>query len=354
VDYIGPYLLDTLRASEGAIEIWNAQDAVTGVPALVYKPVIAELPRWRIEGVLPWTSRIADAWVAELPFGAKPLSEQNQGATVAELTSWARRLLATLLEMQALDLQHGRISGERLWVKGEEIWLEGLGLPVPATSPDEVALVAALKEAAGDSWPGWPYHQVLEKLADGDLSLREAAEMLAEPMSLVELESTPSQPETSDEPGSLEPPPTGTVRVVGKGARPKAEKEPAEPAEPKAETPPTPKEEAPPAAKDETSPAEPPPTPEPPRPYQLDEEPAPAFEEVRVVRRGKKKEDSPAKEESKTSPDDKKPAKEASQPKLIEESVDDGVEASATQTAETEPPARVTSERAAGSQDRRG
>jgi len=227
VDYIGPYLLDSLRATEGAIEIWNAQDAVTGVPALVYKPVIAELPRWRIEGVLPWTSRVADAWVAELPFGARPLSERSGGATAGELTAWARRMLATLLEMRALELSHGRISPGRLWAKGEEIWLEGLGLPVPAREPDEVALVAALKEAAGDSWQGWPYHKVMERLAEGGLSLREAAEMLAEPVALDDDEEDvlPAEPDS----GALEPPPVGTVRVLGRGeARPKPQ--PAEPA----------------------------------------------------------------------------------------------------------------------------
>ena len=329
MDYIGPYLLDSLRATVGAIEIWTAQDAVTGVPALVYKPVIAELPRWRIEGVLPWTSRVADAWVAELPFGAAPLSEREGNASAAELTAWSRRLLATLLEMKALDLRHGRISAEHLWVKGDEIWLEGLGLPLPAEDPDEPALVKTLRQAAGDSWQGWPFHRIMERLADGELSLREAAERLAEPMSLDELDALAGGKE--NESSSLEPPPTGTVRVLGRGEarpRPADEKQAEEGAKAGVE---------PPAGGEET------PLPvEPPRPYQLG--PEPTAEEVRVVRRGKKKEGSPAREEPKTPLDDKKLAKEASQPKLIEEPVDNGAKA-ATQPAETEPPARVTSER---------
>ncbi len=271
MDYIGPYLLDSLRATEGAIEIWNAQDAVTGVPALVYKPVIAELPRWRLEGVLTWSSRVADAWVAELPFGARPLSEREEKATAGELTAWARRLLATLLEMRALELSHGRISPEHLWVKGEEVWLEGLGLPVPAREPDEAALVATLKEAAGDSWRGWPFHRVLERLADGELNLREAAERLAEPMSLDELEPAPAEPAEPAPP--LEPPSTGTVRVVGRGsARPRPQAGEPEEAAGKPETGPEP----PPAVEEPASEAgdAEPLLPEPPRPYRLDPEPA--------------------------------------------------------------------------------
>ncbi len=331
MDYIGPYLLDSLRTTEGAIEIWNAQDAVTGVPALVYKPVIAELPRWRIEGVLPWTSRVADAWVAELPFGAQPLSERSGNATTGELTAWARRLLATLLEMRALELQHGRIATARLWVKGEEVWLEGLGLPVPAAEPDEAALTKALREAAGDSWQGWPFRRVLEKLADGELSLREAAERLSEPMSLDELDAIPGTEANKDVAPPLEPPSTGTVRVLGKGeARPRPDtettKEPAAPSE-------TGGEEDQPIGEADESPL----SMEPPRPYRLDHEPEPFGEEVRVVHRGEKK---PSEEEIPAV--DEEAPEEIARSTTIEEVPAGGDE---PLTSATEPPPQITSER---------
>lgn len=226
MNHIGPYLLDSIRATEGQIEVWLAQDAITGVPALVYKPVLAELPDWHIEGVLPWTARVADAWVAELPFGAVPLSSRGGAAAAPELTAWARRLLVALLEMRALNLRHGRISPEHIWVKGEQAWIEGLGLPLEANEPDEAALTAALRAAAGDSWPGWPFHAVMERLAEGRISLREAAEQLTEPRSAAEVESILEDEPGEEEAASFEPPPTGTVRVIGRGeARERAPQE---------------------------------------------------------------------------------------------------------------------------------
>ncbi len=318
-------MLDSLRATEGAIEVWNAQDAVTGVPALVYKPVIAELPRWRIEGVLPWTSRVADAWVAELPFGAVSLSERAEVASAGELTAWARRLLATLLEMRALDLRHGRISPEHLWVKGDEVWLEGLGLPLPAEEPDEPALVKSLKQAAGDTWQGWPFRRVLEKLADGELSLREAAERLAEPMSLDELDVVEGLESAGEEP--LTPSPTGTVRVLG---RDEARRRPV-----KEEVPP--EQDAPEEGPAKSGSEEVAPLPvEPPRDYQL--EPGVEVEEVRVVRRGRKDEE-PEEEESQAVTTAAGATGEVSQPRLIAE--DSGEE----EAVEKQSPALTASER---------
>ena len=210
MDNIGPYLLESLRSTEGSIEIWNAQDAVTGVSALIYKPVIAKPPRWRIIGVLPWTSRVADAWVAELPFGAVNLSKRNAAASAEELTAWSRQLLATILEMEALNLQHGRISIDRFWIKGSEIWLDGLGLPVPAKEPDIPALVAALKTAAGDSWHGWPYFKLMNNLANGEVSLREAAERLAE-------NNSAYFPNDKISNSNYDLPSAGTVKILSRG-----------------------------------------------------------------------------------------------------------------------------------------
>ncbi len=260
MNHIGPYLLNQIRAREGVIEIWEGQDTVTGTPVLIYRPLKGSLPTFRIQGTLPWQVHEQDAWIAELPFGAVPLAQKQGEVTPHELSAWTRRLLGALLEMKALGLEHGRLDPERLWVKGDEVWIEGVGLPVPVQTADEAALVAALREAAGDTWPGWPFHRVLESLAEGRIELREAAEYLADPRSLPELEAMHADdeahiPEGEDaqDPEGLS---TGTVRVLGRpesrapDTRATEEPEPEAPATPagpgEVETPPTPSPSEPP------------------------------------------------------------------------------------------------------------
>lgn len=283
---MGPYLLDRLRAREGEIEIWDAQDAVTGTPVLIYKPLTGTPPFGSFQGVLPWLPCEHEAWVAELPFGAVPLTERAGRASPAELTGWARRLLATLLEMRALGIQHGRITPERVWVKGDSAWLEGLGLPVEPRLADEAAVVEALRAAAGDSWPGWPFHAVLDQLADGRLSLREAAEQLAEPRSAADLEALSDLLEEDAPPGGEEAvsEDSGTVRVIGR----KPAAEPAVPPEPEApdeEPPPPPPPEPAPEPEPEPEPQAPVPPPEPATPparnvVRIEEVTEPAFEVI--------------------------------------------------------------------------
>ncbi|XOB99303.1 hypothetical protein ACMC9I_04245 [Deinococcota bacterium DY0809b] len=238
MNHIGPYLLNRIRAREGAIEIWEGQDTVTGTPVLVYRPLEGAAPSFRIQGTLNWQGREDDAWIAELPFGAVPLAQLQGEVSPHELTAWTRRLLGSLLEMKALGLEHGRLDTERLWVKGDEVWIEGVGLPVPVRAADETALVEALREAAGDTWPGWPFHRVMERLAEGAVDLREAAEYLADPRSLSELEALAEDAEEESE-APLEPPETGTVRVLGRPETPPASVEEAEPPEPSAPAPPS-------------------------------------------------------------------------------------------------------------------
>ncbi len=189
VNHIGRYLLNRLRAREGAFEIWEGQDTVTGTLVLVFKPVTVPPPAFRIQGALPWHDGEEDAWVAELPFGAVPLKSLTGKVSTVELTAWTRRLLGILLEMKASGLEHGRLDASRIWVKGEEVWIEGVGLPVEPKASDEAALVETLREVAGDRWRDWPFRRVLEELAAGGIGLREAAEYLADPRSLLELDS---------------------------------------------------------------------------------------------------------------------------------------------------------------------
>jgi len=219
VNHIGPYLLNRIRAREGDVEIWEGQDTVTGTPVLIYRPLAEAPPALRIQGILPWQGREEDAWVAGLPFGAVPLGERRDEVTPEELTAWSRRLLAALLEMRALELQHGRIDPERIWVKGEEAWLEGVGLPVPARTADEAALVEALREVAADTWPGWTFHRVLEELAEGGIELRQAAEYLADPKLIADLADEEEPPAASEAPEEMS---SGTVRVLQRPASPRA------------------------------------------------------------------------------------------------------------------------------------
>lgn len=277
MNHIGPYLLSRIRAREGLIEIWEGQDTITGSPVLVYRPLEGAAPTFRIPGTLNWMGREGDAWVAELPFGAAPLAQRAGEASPNELTAWTRRLLSTLLEMRALGVAHGRLDPERLWVKGEEIWIEGVGLPLPVTTPDEAALVATLRDVAGDTWPGWPFHRVLERLAEGTVDLREAAELLSEPRSVYELEVVD---EVADEPDdATEPTPdpaTGTVRVIGRSKTPPAASEPPKPDEPGAA--PASPEEPPPALPEEPPPVSPDAEPEAPAmepPGEVPQEPDP-------------------------------------------------------------------------------
>lgn len=304
MNHIGPYLLNRIRAREGAIEIWEGQDTVTGSPVLVYRPLEGSPPAFRIQGTLPWQGREEDAWIAELPFGAVPLARQRGEVTPHELTAWTRRLLGALLEMKALGVEHGRLDPERLWVKGDEVWIEGAGLPVQAQTPDEAALVAALREVAGDTWLGWPFHRVMEQLAEGAVDLREAAEYLADPRSLAELEIVGAD-ETAPpaaEPEAPELPTTGTVRVLGRpegrtsepeAAAPDAPEEPEPPEEAGAAAPLFPPEPEPAPPDPAAAPPGPPPPSEPPeRPHaeprptdpsrvvRIDEVSEPAFEVI--------------------------------------------------------------------------
>ncbi len=245
MESLGPYLLKRVRFQEGTITVHEGQDVLTGAPVLVYRPVEGPLPKIQLDGILPWKEAMDNAWVAELPFGAVPAERYRNEADLERLLGWARRLLATLLEAHTLGFTHGRLGVERLWVKGPNIWIEGLGVPAAHQTPDEVGVVEALKALAGESWMAWAYAPVLEAFAAGNLSLREVAEAFAEPKALEEIAALVGAP----------------------GVQPKREEAPAPPAdrEPAAETPgevaaPEPNPAPPPAA--EPAPPEPPTEPE--------------------------------------------------------------------------------------------
>lgn len=79
MESLGPYLLrrplglagDITTKNGHPLDVFEAQDARTGIPVLVYRPVQAALPGVRVEGSLPWLEALTledgsgTAWVAE-------------------------------------------------------------------------------------------------------------------------------------------------------------------------------------------------------------------------------------------------------------------------------------------------
>lgn len=235
--HLGAYLIKEKLRQEGPIEVYEALDPVTGGAVLLYAPLKGMPPKLDLPRVLPYELPVEDAWLQELPFGVASARHYRGTAELDRLLAWTRRLLATFAELEARGLRHGKLELTDLWVRGEAIWVSGVGVPWPDPEPDAPRLVAALKALAGDSWEGWPYAEGLEALAEGRRSYAEVLAGLQEPGAKPEL--PPAPPEVPRPP---EPPPT--VRVKGvKKAEPKAL--PPEPSEPEAPAGSSPPEEPP-------------------------------------------------------------------------------------------------------------
>lgn len=174
VESLGPYLLRRplpLHLSTPAgqpIEVMEGQDARTGIPVLAYRPVEGSLPP-RVVGTLAWIEAIEGAWVAELPMGAVQASRYRGEAELSRLQHWTLSLLETLGALQTLGQSHGALAPERLWVKGNKVWLEGFGLKPSDPRPDPESLLQTLLELAGPLWAAWPYAKALEDWAKGQL-----------------------------------------------------------------------------------------------------------------------------------------------------------------------------------------
>ena len=276
VQRLGGYFVEGTRRREGGIEVLSALNPVTGAEVLLYRPVSGMPPRIEIPRVLPYELPVEDAWPVELPFGAKSAREFVGEVPPERLLAWSRGLLAALAALKSKGLSHGRLGLDDIWVRGDAVWLSGVGVPWGELEPDEVRVVSAIKELAGDSWEGLWFKDTLLALAEGRLGLDEALSYLAEPGARPpEPEVKPEVPEKLDEkpkpsPEPPEPPPT--VRVKGvRRARIEVEKEEkAEPPKP----PPPPKE---PKKEEEAKPKPPEP---PPEVVRIEEPEDPAFEVV--------------------------------------------------------------------------
>lgn len=192
MESLGPYLLrrplglagDITTKNGHPLDVFEAQDARTGIPVLVYRPVQAALPGVRVEGSLPWLEALTledgsgTAWIAELPLGAVPANRYLGSAPAQRLRDWVLALAETLDRAKAAHLEHGAITPERIWVKGSKAWLEGLGLPTRPLRPDREGLLESIRALAGEDWGGLPWKGALEAWAEGKLTTAQLREQL--------------------------------------------------------------------------------------------------------------------------------------------------------------------------------
>ncbi len=228
VRQLGPYWIKEKIKREKNLEVLEALDPLTGGTILLFRPLTDEPPRLDVTGLLPWRGRVEDAWVAEVPFGAVNAVRWRGDADPGRLEAWARRLLGVLAALREGGFKHGRLALEDLWVRGEEVWLAGVGVPWPEPTPDEAALLAVFKELGGENFAAWPRAGLLEALAEGRVSLEEALLAFNEGDGGEEVLDAPAPAPVEEPPPAPAPPPTVRVRKKTK----KAEGPPPAPAEP--------------------------------------------------------------------------------------------------------------------------
>ncbi len=239
---MGAFLVKGELRREGPIAVLEALDPVTGGPVLLFRPLSGRPPRIEVARVLPYQPPVEDAWVVELPFGVENAARLAVPVELDRLLAWTRRLLLAFGELEAAGRSHGRLGLEDLWVRGEAVWVSGVGVPWPDPEPDAPRLVAAIRRLAGDAWEGWPAAGVLGALAEGRLGYQEALAALNEPGA-----PPPEAPAEATPPERPKPPPS--VRVKGRAESggqvppgpdrpPPPEPEPPAPVPPRVEEPP--------------------------------------------------------------------------------------------------------------------
>ncbi|HEU4742202.1 MAG TPA: hypothetical protein VFS50_11475 [Meiothermus sp.] len=215
MESLGPYLLrrplglagDITTKNGQPLGVFEAQDARTGIPVLVYRPVQAVLPAERVEGSLHWLEALTPedgseaAWVAELPLGAVPANRYLGSAPAERLRDWVIALTETLERAKAARLEHGAITPERIWVKGSKAWLEGLGLPTRPQRPDREGLLESVRALAGEDWGRLPWRGAFEAWAEGKLAAAKLREQLEAAAQTVP--PSRSEPKPREVPASL-------------------------------------------------------------------------------------------------------------------------------------------------------
>jgi len=187
MESLGHYLLREriVLPGGGPVEVYEGQDARTGLDVLVFRPLLERPPRLSIPHALSWIDRAEDAWIAEIPVGAVRATWLAGRLDVARLTRWCRQLLALLHQAQEGNVPVGWIVPELVWARGSQVWLGGVGVSNPAHRWDFLGLLNTLKVLAGEVYPALPWRTALEEYVEGRLGYAELAPQL-EPLSLQE------------------------------------------------------------------------------------------------------------------------------------------------------------------------
>lgn len=158
VEPLGPYaLLEDETVQTHTPRVYRGQDTRTGIPVLVYPEQPGPLPP-SLLGCLPWIEAMDGSWVAELPMGAVPGHTLGVPIESQRLTFWARCLVQAVQNLEEDGLIHGALTPDRIWTKGNRVWIEGMGLP-PQSDPlsDRLGVLHILQHWADRTWAALPW-----------------------------------------------------------------------------------------------------------------------------------------------------------------------------------------------------
>jgi len=204
MESLGHYLLREriVLPGGGPVEVYEGQDARTGLDVLVFRPLLEQPPKLSIPHALSWIDRAEDAWIAEIPVGAVRATWLAGRLDVARLTRWCRQLLALLHQAQEGNVPVGWIVPELVWARGSQVWLGGVGVSNPAHRWDFWGLLNTLKVLAGEVYPALPWRAALEEYVEGRLGYADLVPQL-EPLALREPQD-PSSPASEPQPNQRE------------------------------------------------------------------------------------------------------------------------------------------------------
>jgi len=177
VEHLGPYLIQQLLAERPldrgqALSILEGRDLRTGMTVHIYRPLEGSPPRSLPRG-FPWIDALEGAWIAERPFGALAARRYVGSVDPERVRSWGLALLGALEEAEARGIVHGALDLDWIWVQGEKLWIEGLGLPLARDHSDREGALAILQALAGPLWSELSWASAWEAWARGELESAE-------------------------------------------------------------------------------------------------------------------------------------------------------------------------------------
>ncbi|MCS7059098.1 MAG: hypothetical protein NZ849_11570 [Meiothermus sp.] len=198
MESLGHYLLrGRLRLLEDGVEVYEGQDARTGLEVVVFRPLEGTPPQLALPCALPWIDCLEGAWVAEVPVGAVRATWLAGQVEPGRLAQWVRQLSEALEKAREAGVPVGYVVPELIWTRGRRVWLGGLGVGRPEQRWDYEGFLQTVRALAGELYPALPWREALEAYATGQL---EAATFYAQleappaepsPLSVVPLEGAP-------------------------------------------------------------------------------------------------------------------------------------------------------------------